>query len=129
MFVVYFVLAFLFASVVPLRDALTSVISKSSKLLLTIGIFIKEMSQVRAEIGLCSLWRPETKGLNDVELIKVFDRLYNNQDLQRILKILQEIYDTEVSSMEWTSYDISRERFIIAFSNSQSEISKFEKVR
>ena len=41
-----------------------------------------------------------TKGLNDLELIKVFDQLYNNQDLQRILKILQEIYDTEVSSME-----------------------------
>lgn len=50
MFVVYFVLAFLFASVVPLRDALTSVISKSSKLLLTIGILIKEMSQVRPDL-------------------------------------------------------------------------------
>ena len=41
-----------------------------------------------------------TKGLNDVELIKVFDRFYSNQELQRVLKILQEIYDTEVSSME-----------------------------
>ena len=40
------------------------------------------------------------KGLNDVELRNVFDRLYSNHDLQRILKILQEIYDTEVSSME-----------------------------
>ena len=41
-----------------------------------------------------------TKGLNDLELLKVFDRLYSNQDLQRILEILQEIYDAEVSRME-----------------------------
>ena len=41
-----------------------------------------------------------TKGLNDVELRNVFDRLYSNHDLQRILKILQEIYDAEVSIME-----------------------------
>lgn len=38
MFVVYFMLAFIFASVVPLPDALTSVISKSSKLLFTIAL-------------------------------------------------------------------------------------------
>ena len=40
------------------------------------------------------------KGLNDVELRNVFDRLYSNHDLQTILKILQEIYDAEVSIME-----------------------------
>ena len=39
-------------------------------------------------------------GLNDVELKKDFDCLYSNQDLQRILKILQKIYDIQVSSME-----------------------------
>ena len=52
MFVVYFMLAFIFASVVPLPDDLTSVIRNTSKLLFTIalvtiglGVHIKQIKK------------------------------------------------------------------------------------
>ena len=40
------------------------------------------------------------KGLNELELLKAFDTLYNNHDLQKILEMLQVIYDAVVSKVE-----------------------------